>query len=133
MCFSLEKSMLERRSQPMVEPLIQEKQCQFHSGCVTQNQLYTHPRVVVGSWEYAQPAHSLWTWGRHSTVSFEILYGVLWENRVGGTLLRAVRSLYEQSKSLVHIASNKSDFYPVCVGLCQPSVSSVHYFYGQNF
>lgn len=58
----------------MIEPLIQEKQCQFHSGCVTQNQLYTHTRVVVGSWEYAQPAHSLWSWRRHSTVSFEILY-----------------------------------------------------------
>ncbi|KAI3371194.1 hypothetical protein L3Q82_023826, partial [Scortum barcoo] len=37
----------------------------------------------------------------------------------GGPLLRAVRSLYDRSRSLVRIAGNKSGLYPVHVGLRQ--------------
>ncbi|KAK3545578.1 hypothetical protein QTP70_008127 [Hemibagrus guttatus] len=48
-----------------------------------------------------------------------ILWEVLWEYRVRGPLLRAVRSLYNWSRSLVHIASCKSDLFPVHVGLQQ--------------
>ncbi|KAK3563422.1 hypothetical protein QTP86_027793 [Hemibagrus guttatus] len=44
-------------------------------------------------------------------------HGILWEVR--GPLLRAVRSLYNRSRSLVHIASCKSDLFPVHVGLRQ--------------
>jgi len=38
---------------------------------------------------------------------------------VCGPLLRAVRSLYDRSRSLVRIAGSKSDFFPVHVGLRQ--------------
>ncbi|KAK3571151.1 hypothetical protein QTP86_003367 [Hemibagrus guttatus] len=48
-----------------------------------------------------------------------ILWEVLWEYWVRGPLLRAVRSLYNWSRSLVPIASCKSDLFPVNVGLRQ--------------
>ncbi|KAK3507851.1 hypothetical protein QTP70_001422 [Hemibagrus guttatus] len=48
-----------------------------------------------------------------------ILWDVLWEYEVRGPLLRAVRCLYNRSRSLVHIASCKSDLFPVHVGLRQ--------------
>ncbi|KAK3515128.1 hypothetical protein QTP70_007237 [Hemibagrus guttatus] len=48
-----------------------------------------------------------------------ILWEVLWEYGVHGPLLRAVRSLYNRSRSLVRIASCKSDLFPVHVGLRQ--------------
>ncbi|KAK3517849.1 hypothetical protein QTP70_020994 [Hemibagrus guttatus] len=46
-----------------------------------------------------------------------ILWEVLWEYGVRGPLLRAVWSLYNRSRSLVRIASCKSDLFPVHVGL----------------
>ncbi|KAK3511307.1 hypothetical protein QTP70_000398 [Hemibagrus guttatus] len=48
-----------------------------------------------------------------------ILWEVLWEYGVHGPLLRAVQSLYNRSRSLVRIASCKSDLFPVHVGLQQ--------------
>ncbi|KAK3538621.1 hypothetical protein QTP86_008833 [Hemibagrus guttatus] len=48
-----------------------------------------------------------------------ILWEVLWEYGVCGPLLRAVRSLYNRSRSLVRIASCMSDLFPVHVGLRQ--------------
>ncbi|KAK3537395.1 hypothetical protein QTP70_008853 [Hemibagrus guttatus] len=48
-----------------------------------------------------------------------ILWEVLWEYGVRGPLLRAVWSLYNRSRSLVRIASCKSDLFPVHVGLRQ--------------
>uniref|UniRef100_A0A671X7J4 Reverse transcriptase domain-containing protein n=1 Tax=Sparus aurata TaxID=8175 RepID=A0A671X7J4_SPAAU len=48
-----------------------------------------------------------------------ILWEVLREHGVGGPLLRAVRSLYDRSRSLVRIAGSKSDLFPVHVGLRQ--------------
>ncbi|KAK3524961.1 hypothetical protein QTP86_011742 [Hemibagrus guttatus] len=48
-----------------------------------------------------------------------ILWEVLWEYGVRDSLLRAVRSLYNWSRSLVCIASCKSDLFPVHVGLRQ--------------
>ncbi|KAK3568587.1 hypothetical protein QTP86_009401 [Hemibagrus guttatus] len=52
-------------------------------------------------------------------VSRGFMWEVLWEYGVHGPLLRAVRSLYDQSTSLVYIASCKSDLFPVHVGLQQ--------------
>ncbi|KAI3376670.1 hypothetical protein L3Q82_017090 [Scortum barcoo] len=66
-----------------------------------------------------------------------ILWGVLLdEYGVRGPLLRAVRSLYDRSRSLVRIAGSKSDLFPVHVGLRQglPFVTGpVHNLYGQDF
>ena len=47
------------------------------------------------------------------------LWGVLREYRVSNPLIRAVRSLYDRCQSLVRIASNKLDLFPVRVGLHQ--------------
>ena len=48
-----------------------------------------------------------------------ILWEVLREHGVRGPLLRAVRSLYDRSRSLVCIAGSKSDLFLVYVGLQQ--------------
>ncbi|KAK3547842.1 hypothetical protein QTP86_031969 [Hemibagrus guttatus] len=79
------------------------------------------PTVLEGSWEFAQPVHMCFvdlekTFDR---VPRGILWEVLWEYGVHGPLLRAVRSLYTRSRSLVRIASCKSDLFPVHVGLRQ--------------
>ncbi|KAI3371775.1 hypothetical protein L3Q82_024328 [Scortum barcoo] len=67
-----------------------------------------------------QSTCALWIWRRHSTVSLMVFCGeVLREYGVRGPLLRAVRSLYDRSRSLVRIAGSKSDLFPVHVGLRQ--------------
>ncbi|KAK3535605.1 hypothetical protein QTP70_017246, partial [Hemibagrus guttatus] len=112
---------LERRVRPLVEPRIQEEQCSFRSSHGTLDQLYTFHRVLEGSWEFAQPVHMCFVdlEKAFDRVPRGILWEVLWEYRVPGPLLRAVRSLYNRSRSLVCIASCKSDLFPVHVGLRQ--------------
>ncbi|KAK3558992.1 hypothetical protein QTP86_000122 [Hemibagrus guttatus] len=112
---------LERRVRPFIEPQIQEEQCGFRPGRGTLEQLYTLHRVLEGSWEFAQPVHMCFV---DLEKAFErvprgILWEVLWEYWVRGPLLRAVWSLYNQSRRLVRIASCKSDLFPVHVGLRQ--------------
>ncbi|KAK3507907.1 hypothetical protein QTP70_002569 [Hemibagrus guttatus] len=77
--------------------------------------------VLKGSWEFAQPVHMCFVdlEKAFDHVPHGILWEVLWEYEVRGPLLRAVRCLYNRSRSLVHIASCKSDLFPVHVGLRQ--------------
>ncbi|KAK3549179.1 hypothetical protein QTP70_033971 [Hemibagrus guttatus] len=77
--------------------------------------------VLEGSWEFAQPVHMCFVdlEKAFDRVPRGILWEVLWEYGVGGPLLRAVRSLYNWSRSLVRIASCRSDLFPVHVGLRQ--------------
>ena len=105
----------------MVEPRIQEEQCGFRPGRGTLDQLYTLRRVLEGSWEFAQPVHMCFVdlEKAFDRVPRGILWGVLREYGVRGPLLRAVRSLYARSRSLVRIAGSKSDLFPVRVGLRQ--------------
>ncbi|KAK3506058.1 hypothetical protein QTP70_002984 [Hemibagrus guttatus] len=112
---------LERRVRPLVEPRIQEEQCGFRPSRGTLDQLYTLHRVLEGSWEFAQPVHMCFVdlEKAFDHVPRGILWEVLWEYGVRGPLLRAVRSLYNRSRSLVRIASCKSDLFPVHVGLRQ--------------
>ncbi|KAK3513794.1 hypothetical protein QTP70_028888 [Hemibagrus guttatus] len=64
-------------------------------------------RVLEGSWEFAQPVHMCFMdlEKAFDHVPRGILWEVLWEYGVRGPLLRAVRSLYNWSRSLVRIAS----------------------------
>ncbi|KAK3569032.1 hypothetical protein QTP86_021564, partial [Hemibagrus guttatus] len=112
---------LERRVRPLVEPWIQEEQCGFRPGRGTLDQLYTLHRVLEVSWEFAQPVHMCFVdlEKAFDRVPRGILWEVLWEYGVHGPLLRAVQSLYNRSRSLVRIASCKSDLFPVHVGLRQ--------------
>ncbi|KAK3572937.1 hypothetical protein QTP86_010541 [Hemibagrus guttatus] len=98
---------LERRVRPLVEPRIQEEQCGFRPSCGTLDQLYTLHRVLEDSWEFAQPVHMCFVdlEKAFDRVPRGILWEVLWEYGVRGPLLRAVRSLYNRSSSLVRIAS----------------------------
>ncbi|KAI3353571.1 hypothetical protein L3Q82_020093, partial [Scortum barcoo] len=98
---------LERRIRPIVDPRIQEEQCGFHPGRGTLDQLYTSlRRVLEGLWEFAQPVHMCFVdlEKAFDRVPRGILWGVLREYGVRGPLLRAVRSLYDRSRSLVRIA-----------------------------
>ncbi|KAI3363857.1 hypothetical protein L3Q82_001459 [Scortum barcoo] len=61
--------------------------------------LYTLRRVLEGLWEFAQPVHMCPSW--YSVGSAPAKYGVR------GPLLRAVRSLYDRSRSLVRIAGSQ--------------------------
>ncbi|KAI3367252.1 hypothetical protein L3Q82_008304 [Scortum barcoo] len=99
---------LERRIRPIVDPRIQEEQCGFRPGRGTVDQLYTLRRVLEGLWEFAQPVHMCFVdlEKAFDRVPRGILWGVLREYGVRGPLLRAVRSLYDRSRSLVRIAGN---------------------------
>ncbi|KAI3351987.1 hypothetical protein L3Q82_020806 [Scortum barcoo] len=112
---------LERRIRPIVDPRIQEEQCGFRPGRGTLDQLYTLHRVLEGLWEFAQPVHMCFVdlEKAFDRVPRGILWGVLREYGVREPLLRAVRSLYDRSRSLVRIAGSKSDLFPVHVGLRQ--------------
>ncbi|KAK3540855.1 hypothetical protein QTP86_002442 [Hemibagrus guttatus] len=98
---------LERRVRLLVEPRIQEEQCGFRPSRGTLDQLYTLHRVLEGLWEFAQPVHMCFVdlEKAFDRVPRGILWEVLWEYGVRGPLLRAVRSLYNRSRSLVRIAS----------------------------
>ncbi|KAI3364575.1 hypothetical protein L3Q82_011365 [Scortum barcoo] len=82
---------------------------------------YTLHRVLEDSWEFAQPVIMCFVdlEKAFDRVPRGILWGVLREYGVRGPLLRAVRSLYDRSRSLVRIAGSKSDLFPVHVGLWQ--------------
>uniref|UniRef100_A0A7N8Y8H8 Reverse transcriptase domain-containing protein n=1 Tax=Mastacembelus armatus TaxID=205130 RepID=A0A7N8Y8H8_9TELE len=112
---------LERRIRPVVEPRIQEEQCGFCPGRGTLDQLYTLSRVLEGSWEFSQPVHMCFVdlEKAFDRVPRDILWEVLQEYGVRGPLLRAIRSLYKRSRSLVRIAGSKSDLFPVHIGLRQ--------------
>ncbi|KAI3374956.1 hypothetical protein L3Q82_021487 [Scortum barcoo] len=96
----------ERRIRPIVDPRIQEEQCGFRPGRGTLDQLYTLHRVLEGLWEFAQPVHMCFVdlEKAFDRVPRGILWGVLREYGSPGPLLRAVRSLYDRSRSLVRIA-----------------------------
>ncbi|KAK3523969.1 hypothetical protein QTP70_017490, partial [Hemibagrus guttatus] len=98
---------LEWRVRPLVESRIQEEQCGFRPSRGTLDQLNTLHRVLEGSWEFAQPVHMCFVdlMKAFDRVPRGILWEVLWEYGVRGPLLRAVRSLYNRSRSLVRIAS----------------------------
>ena len=77
--------------------------------------------MLEGSWEFAQPVHMCFVdlEKAFDRVPRGVLWGVLREYGVRGPLLRAVRSLYDRSRSLVRIAGSKSDLFQVHVGLRQ--------------
>ncbi|KAI3355396.1 hypothetical protein L3Q82_018240 [Scortum barcoo] len=109
---------------PIVDPRIQEEQCGFRPGRGTLDQLYTTSAGclrVYGSLPN-QSTCALWIWRRHSTVSLVVFCGECSASMgrgPGPLLARAVRSLYDRSRSLVRIAGSKSDLFPVHVGLRQ--------------
>ncbi|TWW81738.1 hypothetical protein D4764_01G0015530, partial [Takifugu flavidus] len=112
---------LEKRIRLIVEPLIEEEQCEFCPCPGTTDQLFTLAGVLEGSWEFAQPVHMCFVDLKkaYERVPRGILWGVLREYGVEGPLIRSVQSLYQRSRSLVRIAGRKSNSFPVKVGLCQ--------------
>ncbi|KAL1267733.1 hypothetical protein QQF64_033096 [Cirrhinus molitorella] len=93
----------------------------FRQGRGTLDQLYTLTRVLKGLLEFVRPVQMCFVYLEKAfdRVPRSILWGVLWEYRIRGTLLRAVRSLYDRSRSLVRIAGRKSDLFPVHIELRQ--------------
>ena len=72
-----------------------------------------------GAWEFAQPVHMCFVdlEKAYDRVPRGVLWGVLREYGVGGSLLRATQSLYDRSRSCVRIAGSKSDLFLVHVGV----------------
>uniref|UniRef100_A0AAR2JQZ9 Reverse transcriptase domain-containing protein n=1 Tax=Pygocentrus nattereri TaxID=42514 RepID=A0AAR2JQZ9_PYGNA len=88
---------LEKRVRLIVEPRIQEEQCGFRPGRGTLDQLFTLSRILEGSWEFAQPVHMCFVdlEKAFDCVPRGILWEVLREYGVHGSLLRAIQALYK--------------------------------------
>uniref|UniRef100_A0AAQ4S6N9 Reverse transcriptase domain-containing protein n=1 Tax=Gasterosteus aculeatus aculeatus TaxID=481459 RepID=A0AAQ4S6N9_GASAC len=112
---------LERRVRPIVEPRIEEEQCGFRPGRGTTDQLFILSRIIEGAWEYAHPVYMCFVdlEKAYDRVPREILWEVLREYGVRGSLLGAIQSLYAQSESCVRVLGSKSKAFPVGVGLRQ--------------
>ncbi|KAL7866069.1 hypothetical protein SRHO_G00113160 [Serrasalmus rhombeus] len=97
---------LEKRVRLIVESRIQEEQCGFRPGRGTLDQLFTLSRILEGSWEFAQPVHMCFVdlEKAFDCVRLGILWEVLQQYGVHGSLLRAIQALYKQSRSLVRMA-----------------------------
>ncbi|KAK5902677.1 hypothetical protein CesoFtcFv8_007911 [Champsocephalus esox] len=102
---------LERRVRPIVEPQIEEEQCGFRPGRGTTDHLFTLARILEGAWEYAYPVYMCFVdlEKAYDRVPRELLWEVLREYGVRGSLFRAIQSLYSQSKSCVRVLGSKSD------------------------
>ncbi|TWW66932.1 hypothetical protein D4764_20G0009640 [Takifugu flavidus] len=85
------------------------------------DQRFTLARVLEGSWEFAQPVRLCFVdlEKAYDRAPRSILWGVLREYGVEDPWIRAIQSLYRRSRSLVWIASCKSDSFPVRVGFRQ--------------
>uniref|UniRef100_A0A3P8RJK0 Reverse transcriptase domain-containing protein n=1 Tax=Astatotilapia calliptera TaxID=8154 RepID=A0A3P8RJK0_ASTCA len=110
---------LERRVRPLVEPRRQEEQCGFRPGHGTLDQLFILSRILEGAWEFAQPVYMCFVDLEKAFDRVPWRWELLREYGVSGPLLRAIRSLYNRCKSLVRIAGNKLDSFPVGDGLRQ--------------
>ncbi|KAJ8012365.1 hypothetical protein DPEC_G00041950 [Dallia pectoralis] len=112
---------LERRVRPIVEPPIEEEQCGFRPGRGTTDQLFTLARILEGAWEYSHPVYMCFVdlEKAYDRVPRDLLWEVLREYGVRGSLLRAIQSLYAQSMNCVRVLGSKSDSFPVGVGLRQ--------------
>ncbi|KAI3376204.1 hypothetical protein L3Q82_016712 [Scortum barcoo] len=96
------------RIRPIVDPWIQEEQCGFRPWSWNSGPALYPPQ---GAWRVygsllCQPVHMCFVdlEKAFDRVPRGILWGVLREYGVRGPLLRAVRSLYDRSRSLVRIA-----------------------------
>ena len=71
-----------------------------------------------GAWEYAYPVYMCFVdlEKAYDRIPRELLWEVLQEYGVRGSLLRAIQSLYSQSESCVRVLGSESDPFP------QPSV-----------
>lgn len=77
----------------------------FLAGHGTLDQPYTLHMVPGGS------TCALLIWKRNFSTSLVVSCGGCYENRVHSPLLRAVESVYDWSRNLVHIASSKTCFW----------------------
>ncbi|KAF7658853.1 hypothetical protein LDENG_00007090, partial [Lucifuga dentata] len=93
----------------------------FRPGRGNVDQLFTLTQIIEGAWEYAQPIYMSFVdlEKAYDCVPQGVLWGVLREYGVLGSLTQAIRSLYNQSQSCVRILGTKSDLFPVGVGLRQ--------------
>ena len=97
---------LKKRCREIVEPQLQDEQCEFHAGS-TMDQIFALQQVFEKSWKYAKEVCTCFVnlEKTYDRVPRDKLGGVLLEYDVRGQLLAATKSLYKHSK--------------VCVCLCQ--------------
>ena len=83
-------------------------------------------QVIEKAWEYAQPVYISFVdlEKAYDRVDRSLMWGALKEYGVGDQLIRAVTSLYSQSRSCVRILGRKSQMFNVGAGLRQGCVLS---------
>ncbi|KAJ0019143.1 hypothetical protein NQD34_006712 [Periophthalmus magnuspinnatus] len=90
-------------------------------GLTSTHSLGSGTQLLESSWEFAQPVHMCFVdlEKAFDRVPHSVLFVVALGVRGPGLFAKAVRSLYDRSRSCVRIASSKSDLFPVHVGLRQ--------------
>ncbi len=96
-----------------MEPWTEEEQSGFHPGRRTSDQLSTLARILEGARESAQPVCMCFVdlEKAYDLVLQEILWEVLQEYGVRGSLLRATQSLNAQSESCVQVIGSNLDLF----------------------
>ena len=117
---------IERRCRDIVEPNIQETQCEFRAGRGTTDQIFTLQQILEESWEFGKPVYLLFIdlEKAYDRVPFDLLWKTLKEYGIRSRLLSSIQSLYNNCKICVRTNSNKSDYFQVQVGLRQECVLS---------
>jgi len=92
-----------------VELRVQEKQCGFGPGRGTVDKIFTLAGLLRGSWESEHPVYMCFVdlEKAYDRVPRGIVWGLLREYGVPELLLRAIRSLYNKSRSCVRILGTK--------------------------
>jgi len=91
---------LEKRCREIIEPKLNNTQCDFGAGHGTTAQIFTLQQIFEKSWEYAKNVYTCFVDLEKACdrVPREKICGELWEYGVDGRLLLAVKLLYSCSE-----------------------------------
>jgi hypothetical protein len=117
---------LHSRLSEVVDHQIQDEQCGFRKGRGTTDQLFTLQQVIEKAWEYDQEVYISFVdlEKAYDRVDRSLMWSELKRYGVNGQLIRAIMSLYTDSKSCVRILGRKSETFKVRSGLRQGCVLS---------
>jgi exonuclease III len=117
---------LHSRLTEVVDQKIQDEQCGFRRGRGTTDQLFLLQQIAEKAWEYAQPVYISFVdlEKAYDRVDRRLMWKTLEEYGVNRQLIRAIASMYSDSKSCVRILGRKSEMFRVDAGLRQGCVLS---------
>lgn len=123
-------TVLLRRCQRLAEHVLAEEQTGFRRGRGTTDAIFTLRLALEKRWECNQPTHLAFIdlEKAYDRVPREILWKILPDYGVRGTLLRAIQSLYDNTTGVVRTACGLSEKFPQTVGLRQGCTLSPYLF-----